>query len=132
MVQAPSPAYITHTTDKLNLRTGIVALQGTHISHNSAKKSVLICYRVAVGAATHWQPKFLSLQKLPPIPPPPLGISHGAGTIEIGACTLARHMGLLSRHPIPYMNNGGNKANFARKNRDQIERCWGEAGGDFS
>ena len=45
-----------------------------------AKKSVLQCYRVAGGAASHSDPKFVSSDKLPPIPPPPpWGYDTGGG-----------------------------------------------------
>ena len=43
-LQAPLPAYATHSTHNLKLRIGIVALQWRHISHNSAEKSILLCY----------------------------------------------------------------------------------------
>ena len=45
-LQAPLPAYTTHSMQKLNLRTSIVPLQGRRISHSSAKENycdVLLC-----------------------------------------------------------------------------------------
>ena len=41
-------------------------------------------------------------------------------------------MGLLSHHSIPYMNNDGNIANIARKNRKRIESCWGRQPGTLA